>query len=828
MIRTSTYNRILLATVAPVAALALAGTAHADAAPGASASNGGISDIVVTARRTGEKLQTIPVAVTALSGAMIQERQIHEVTELARATPSLSIGTGGTGPASIVYLTIRGETQNSPNSVSDSAVGVYIDGVYVARPMVGNLGFLDMASAEVLRGPQGTLFGRNTTGGALNLTTNQPTHTFQGELKVGLGNYSQRLIQGMVNIPISDELAARFVGAYDEHAGYFANNSVGFPSSGIAQGAVKGDYYARGTLKWEPKALPVVVTVTGDYSRYRDTGNASAISYTIVPDFAGFVNPYFTSAGAHGGNWQTTYGSANVGTTYYDAATAARINDPHNFTTQKATSATVAWDATDNIKVKSITAYRESYVEDSLDLIGVPYAGASFLSAYANHQFTEELSVFGRVNDQINYTTGVYYFVEKGTEQSLSSIFGGLVASDTYSLYRSASEGAYFQANYHPTEKLALTAGIRYTWDQRSVDRDSSTATPGFFGGDGNFQCGQGPNAGSDAIGGLFPTNCHQPNNVAFNYPSWTASADYELSHGIFAYLKTSGSAMSGGFNTRPVPSGVSQSFRPEFVKDLEAGLKADFLDHHLRTNIAAYMSRRSGVQNIVNVVIPPATLTQYTGNQGIVNAKGFEFEATALPMHGLELNGSLSYFDGHYQPGSRTVLNPISWCGASACPSGTPPTDSAVLTVDRSGDPVAQAPKWTWSVAATQTLEFEPGKLALHVDFSYVSDRAFDRAPTLVAPSGASADEIAAIGRTNAGNAAFNLANTIHGYGLLNARATFTLNHPGVEVTVWGKNLANQANFTNTFGGGLGLGGTIEQFQGSPRTYGVTVGVKW
>src|SRR3546814_402253 len=169
----------------------------------------GLEDIVVTARRTSEALQTTPVAVTALNNEALLTKQIAQVTDLARSTPALSIGTGGTGPATIVYLAIRGQAQNSPNSFSDASVGIYIDGVYVGRPMVGNLGFLDMASAELLRGPQGTLFGRNPTGGALNLTTAQPTHKMAGYIKTGIGNYDLRLAEGVLNVPLSETVAVR-------------------------------------------------------------------------------------------------------------------------------------------------------------------------------------------------------------------------------------------------------------------------------------------------------------------------------------------------------------------------------------------------------------------------------------------------------------------------------------------------------------------------------------------------------------------------------------------------------------------------------------------
>src|SRR5690606_40706703 len=144
-------------------------------------------EIVVTARKTDESLQTTPVAVTAMTEGMLVDKGILKMDDLQRTAPSLTIGTGGTGPASIIYTAIRGQAQNSPNSVTDSAVGVYIDGVYLGRPIGSNLGFLDVGQVEVLRGPQGTLFGRNTTGGALTIQTNKPTNEFEGRVKAEVG-----------------------------------------------------------------------------------------------------------------------------------------------------------------------------------------------------------------------------------------------------------------------------------------------------------------------------------------------------------------------------------------------------------------------------------------------------------------------------------------------------------------------------------------------------------------------------------------------------------------------------------------------------------------
>ena len=845
--RNLVYNRILLATVAPVAALAISSTAFAQAAPAAApatpAASSGISDIVVTARRTNENLQTVPVAVTALSNAALVEKQVTQVLDLARAAPSLSIGTGGTGPASIVYLAIRGQAQNSPNSYSDAAVGIYIDGVYVGRPMVGNLGFLDLGSAEVLRGPQGTLFGRNTTGGALNLTTMQPKlGKTEGYMKVGLGDYQLVSTEGVANIPIGDELAVRFAGRYTKHDGYFPN-----PLTHEANGGIKGEYIARGSLKWQPSALPITLNVVGDYLHYRDTGNATAVSginptgplagfYGIsqavranpalatvaVPGFGGlpfgafanfsqgplgpvtqYLNPAFATAAQRptllSQDWRTSYGAATSGD--------PRIDTPGNFNE--------AWSLAANLKVdlgaltvKSITGYRWSNTYDSLDLSGTGTGTGAFFSQYRQHQISEELQASGKIGG-LQYIFGGIYFREAGTEQSVSAIFyntpiatGG---DNTFGSFVSTSKGLFAQVYYNITDALRLTGGIRYTWDTRKIDRQGTTPYLPRPGQTVNCETVVDPVTGLNvpAPTGMQAPNsgCHNAASASFSYPAWTAGLDYKLSRDLFLYVKTSGASNSGGFNSRPVPLPYTSSFKPEGVKDVEIGFKGEFLDRHVRTNLAVFNAWQSSVQRIINATFVDNTgttrLTQFVTNAGNARTHGFEFEGTVLPWHGMEIGASAAYLHAAYQKGSRFENQLVG---------------GVLVQVDRSGEPITQAPKWTWNLSATQTLNFDNGNLKLHGDYSYIADRYFDYFTT--------GDPTPA---AQAAVAAANQASLVKGYGLLNLQATYTFNNPAIEVAVWGKNVANKANFTNVFNSYTGLGATV-QYQGAPRTWGASV----
>jgi len=737
----------------------------------------------------------------------LASKQVFEVTDLARTAPSLTISTGGTGPASIVYLAIRGQAQNSPNSLSDSSVGIYMDGVYVARPIVGNLGFLDMASAEVLRGPQGTLFGRNTTGGALNLTSNRPSNEYEGMLKVGFGNYNYQSIEGVVNAPVSDEAGIRIAGRYGKRDGYFRNNKIGYP-----QGSIDKDLVLRGTLVYAPAESNLKFTLIGDLVRYADDGNATAVAainpgVLSLPAYGAFINsefsqfvtaaqqPAFTAANS---KWTDTFSRPQTGD--------AEIDKLQNNNDVDAIAGTIEWDL-GGVNIKSITAYRKSFTNDSLDLHGfpssvnpftpfLPNATSAFISTYNNKQFSQELQLSGS-SGALDWQTGVYYFKESGDEQSRAFVLGGVAAARTLSDYSSRSAGTYAQINYNVSDALRVTGGLRYTWDKRTIDRHS---TDTWRKPDNLEVCTVGPNSGKTAEA----APCSDPGSASFKYPAWTLGLDYRVNDQLFLYAKTSGASMSGGFNSRFVPAPFTQQFSPEKVRDAEFGFKGDFLDRRLRTNMAFFYAKQSNVQRIVNALVG-TSLTQFVTNAGKVNAKGFEFEGTALPWGGMELTGSLSYLDAKYVRGSRNENQG---------------TASAPVFVDRAGEPVTQAPKWTWNIGATQTFETSFGDVSLHADYAYIADRAMDAATAKPLAQGGTQANINAIAIANA-------ASIVKGYGLLNGRIAINFDSPDIELAFWGRNLANQAWFTNVFNNYTGLGATV-QFQGAPRTFGATATIKF
>ena len=809
---TPNYKHILLAGVA-LALPANAAAQETTASEAQAENNEGVREIVVTARRTSENLQQVPLAVTALDPTALTERQGVEVADVGRVSPGLSVQSGGTGNASLIYLAIRGNAQNSPNSFSDPAVGIYVDGVYLARPIASNNGLLDLASVEVLRGTQGTLFGRNTTGGALNMTTVAPSGVFEGYIQGQVGDYEMWSIEGAVNVPLAgDELAVRVAGRYGERNQGFGRN----PLRERDAAAVDSDLSLRGTIAWRPASLPLEVSVSGDYIDIVDTYNNTALVG---------INPTGPALALYSGQFTlsdylqtddefyTTYANPNTGN--------PNIDDQTNYNQAVGVRGTIELDL-DAITIKSITAYRDSETGDSLDLDGTPAPIGSYSSDYKQEQFSQELQFTGDSADgRLQWIFGGFYFREEGNEQSASRVFADTdfgidfaPANTNRASFVSESKALFAQANFDLTDALTVTGGFRYTWDKRSINR------MGFIGGQPGFDnvflsggvpvvlpatglCSVGPNANLVPPG----PDCMDPVTAKFKYPAWLISVDYQINPDALVYARFGGAALAGGLNSRPTPPGFD-AFSPEKVKDVEVGFKGDFLDDRLRTNLAAFYLWRNGAQNIVNALVG-VNLTQFVQNAGDVRSYGAEFETTLIPWEGMEIVGAVSYLNSKYADGSFIA-------------------DGLGGPVDRSDEFVPRAPEWTWNIGATQTFDTDFAELSLHADYAYTSSIVQDFATAdLTAPAlndgvNDAAEQAAALAFIDTQNSFSRLPS----YGVMNLRAAAIL-PSGLELAVWARNVTNEKYYNALFNG-YGTFGTAIRFQAAPRTFGATVAYRF
>lgn len=745
--------------------------------------DGRVEEIIVTARKTFENLQTTPVAVSAFNAAALANRQVTEINDLPRATPNFNVITGGSGGAAVAQFSIRGQAQPNITSSNDAPVGLYVDGVYYARAISNNGATLDLANVQVLRGPQGTLFGRNTTGGAVVMTSNEPVDQFAGSLTAGIGNLKDIKTEGVINIPLSDTVYTRVAALYESRNGYVFN-----ANSGKREGD-SANYFVRAAIKWAPDNLPITLKIVGDATDYKDNGSPASLYLVDQTQPLGGMGAFLKSL--PGTDFYTSFSgvtstgslvNTNLGLPAgYGATGNSEIDTPRNRLTAMGTSATLDVDF-GGTKLKSITAWRKSNYRDTWDLDGVPFNGLAFASQYTQHQFSQELQLSGEVS-KFDWMAGAYFFREAGTERSDAWQFLDFSRDSTE--WSSRSIGAFAQGTYHVNDDLRVTGGIRYTWDRRFADLHGvyGVTRPDYSDG----FCAEGANISLPAAS----NPCSEKRNSSFKYPAWLVSIDGKLADTTFVYAKTSGASMAGGVNFRFAPAS-SRAFRPEDVRDVELGLKTDLFDRRLRFNAALFYIWRSDLQVNLNPYIPPRGSTQYQINAGKAHQYGAELETTIVPWEGMTLDGSFAYLHSSYVKGSYIAVDPVS---------GIP--------VDHSGDPVSQSPKYQWNIGATQKLPLKGiGTMSLHADYNFVS-------LYYQYPDSTNGPAVLAAG-------------SVPGHGLLNAKATLALSERNVEVSVWGRNLANEEYITATFSGLYGYLGVSAGTVGAPRTYGVSVSVKW
>jgi iron complex outermembrane receptor protein len=310
---------------------------------------------------------------------------------------------------------------------------------------------------------------------------------------------------------------------------------------------------------------------------------------------------------------------------------------------------------------------------------------------------------------------------------------------------------------------------------------------------------------------------CRQEQDTKFDYPAWTAGLDWEASDDLFLYIKTSGAAKAGGWNLR---AGSLPAFDPEKVKDVEAGLKADLLDGHLRTNVALFHTWKSGVQAVVNAFVPGVGVTQYIQNNGDARIWGAEFEVTALPWEGMEITANLSLQDGKYKAGSFAETQRIASVAPLAGCAAAPPTAGGVpqfdCVADLSGETLPQLPKTQFNFGATQSVPVGSGDLSFHADYAYVSGQRFNSA--VAAPQQSAAVQTQ--------YAIEESLNKIKGYGLFNGRIAYKLDDPGLEVYVFARNIFKNKYVVRSFADLYRQIGFAVEYPGADRMFGI--GASW
>ncbi|MAC33010.1 MAG: hypothetical protein CME38_05320 [Haliea sp.] len=630
-----------------------------------------LEEVVVTARKRAESLQETPLAVTALDAEALRDANVRNLADLNKLAPNIDVvEANGSAPIASVY--IRGVGQRNTGENIDSGVGIYIDDIYLSRPDGALLDLNDIQSVQVLRGPQGTLFGKNTTGGALVFTTNRPVDVLEAQLGVRVGNYDRRDADFVLNIPLGERLATRISGVSRQRDGHIRN-------------LIDGEDYMdedRQSLIWQTRwwATPdLVVDLNLNWAETDQTMRPQKCR--VVEGARGWQAALFDALAIGPATGRTTADFCR------DAAEAGG-GDPRKVLSDlggdyqaenRGASLVAEWAINDDLSLKSVTGWRytEAAQNDELDHTAIPFLHRTNTvhprgGPGESDQYTQEFQLIGSaVDERLQYVAGLYWFREESDGRETANYLGPFdpALANLFFLNTSASElatenearAAFAQLEWEFTANWRTTLGLRYTEEDRELRRTRYIPDPATLDASGGPVTALG--------GGLYAVQ--RPGfvyNPAFGFlvddiasgetsdsdVSPMASIQYLLDPGDWIdqgslYLTWSEGFLSGGLSE--APSGQLEIFQPEEVENWELGFKLDLLDRRLRLNGALFYSDYTNRQLTTLVINPevsspsPATI-----NAAESTIQGFELETSWLPVPNLLVGFNATFTDGDIQ----------------------------------------------------------------------------------------------------------------------------------------------------------------------------------
>lgn len=620
------YSAVSVLALLP---LALTGWATASAQERSSETAAGqeasrvLDTVTVTVLRRDEDLMDVPAAVSAFTPDTLQERGVVRLEELSVVTPSFQ-SSRFVGRPDATSFGIRGQRLNDIRVTNDPSVVTYVAEVPQMRPFgLGVLGFLDVASVEIVKGPQGTLFGRNATGGAVLITPNAPTDEFSGNARLRLGNYNRVNGEVVLNGAIADGVSGRLALTGGHRDGWLENRG---PFGDLLSESFQG---ARASLRFDPGEA-VESIFYADYLNFESSGQGGSIVAANPQGIANFF-PLGTG-GAASAALQEQQASD-----FFSTRTSA---DPFIKTEVAGISNTTTWNLNDNWLVKNIVGYRKVKANVLVDVDGTAVSILETLQGSDTSQFSEELQLQYNA-DRMNLILGAFYFNEDGEDGGIGYFFQGLAPLKFFNQSaENTSYSLFAEGTYDLTPQFSVTAGLRQTWDEREF-------TSNIFNGP---SC-----AVVDAFGIPFP-NCTRTESVEYDKLTWNLTGQYRLSdtHQVYASLRRG--YRSGGFNIGSERDAQFAPYRPETVDAVEVGYKGDFNlgGAPLRIASAVFFSDYSDIQKSINRCVVPATggpcsLQTAIENAAAATINGFEFEAVFEPTTNLQLSGFYSYIDASY-----------------------------------------------------------------------------------------------------------------------------------------------------------------------------------
>lgn len=642
------FGRMLLASAALISGAGQAWAEDATPAPArdATATAGNeTGDIVVTARRREESLQNVPIAVTAVSGAALAKTGATDIANIQAVAPSLTITTQGTSRTAFA-LSLRGQRTNEAQLLTDQPVGAYFAEVLQARSIGFASSLYDIQSVQVLKGVQGTLFGRNMTGGAVLVEPNRPTDKLAAEVVAQVGNYKMHDVYGMLNIPLADWASLRVAGKTRERKGYTTD-----VSDGRDYDDQNYDTF-RASLRLTPGG-GIESTTIFDWLRSRIHG--SALYPTAINPAAPAIGAYayFRSLGLNVADPVAQFArQQTLGRQQFDQGFGDGGNlDAYGF---KPYEYSKNWGVTNrtiipvgDLTLKNVFGYRKVEYASFQDLDGVPAFLINSAQTRNIEQYSEEFQVQGKALDnRLNFIAGIYYFLEQGSDGSTSQQFPelalvsqGLPLTTPAVLFRNALGGTgraeavagYLAGTYKFSDKFQLSAGGRYTTDKRSA-----TVSP------------QLPALGVCLYrrpdGTSFPfAQCTHSNSNTWNAFTWDVTLQYQPLDALTAYISTRKGFRAGGFSLRATSDAELAPFNPEKVQEYELGLKTrtDLGGARLTTATALFFQNYRNVQKQQAGIDGGGNVTTIISNTAAQHNYGAEFDAG---LHSGPFDMTLSY----------------------------------------------------------------------------------------------------------------------------------------------------------------------------------------
>jgi iron complex outermembrane receptor protein len=816
-----TLARASLATLA-ILLLDGAQAASAETAAREATDAPALEEIVVTAQFRKENLQVTPIAITAVSAATMEQQSMTNLTDVAKAAPNVELYMGGSGVGKAAQAFIRGVGQGDFDFALEPGVGVYIDDVYHSTLFGTVIDLLDLERVEVLRGPQGTLFGKNSIGGALRLISNKPEGTGRGKVEITVGNFDRRDLRAMIDLPlVAHELYLRLSGVSKERGGYVEQLDFGCAhpdlggivnpnapllpllrssrpgGSGCKFGMLGNERVraGRAALRWlasdtlevnlvadvmdDKSGAPaqVLVAVNTDPNSLLGGFNANvAIPLYGIP----YDNRFLP------GSIYQTYSNLNnlvhVGPgpppTYVPAMVTGNSSSPpvdgieaYGFST------TIEWAPTPLVRLRSITAYRGYSGVSSDDVDSSPLNIATESNMLDHHQISQEIRLQGTAfSSHLEWAGGVFYFrgfnLQRGPVD-LPVLTWALASLDFTQNDPShiKDRAAFAQSTYHATDKLSVTAGVRHT----NEDKNYTFRHVSFIAG----------------VPDLVPPTMTA---VSYSRNNWRAAVDYRWTPDLMTYISASTGFRAGGFNPRPFNSAQVTPFGPETLTSYEVGAKSEWFGRRLRVNFAAFLSRYEDLQSEIDTIDSTGLPFFKPVNLGRAQITGGELEVDAQPAANLTISGTYGLQQGVYKElgvavGCDNVAHPIH-----------PPDPRANCTIGGPaiGSPLTNLPERTAGLSAQYLVHLDGGStLTPHVNANYQSTASFDTV-------GLDRAEIGA--RT-----------------LVDARVTWESADRNWSVALSGTNLTNKQYFINKRDLYEVYGMTVGQ-PGRPREWAVTL----